>query len=207
MKRIFDLDNPFNAIMTKIFDLMLLNILWFLCCIPVITAGASTTALYYVILKMVRNEEGAIMRSFFGALRDNFSQSVPITLILGGCIAVLTADLHILGGGNDGTAAVMYGGCITLAIIAVGIFSYVFPLLARFDNTVKNTFVNAGKLAVSRLPLTVIMTVLNALPFLWFLLSPETFALVFWIWFFIGTGVVVFLDSCLLLPVFDKLQD
>lgn len=207
MKKIFDLDNPFNAVMTRIFDLMLLNVLWILCCIPVVTIGASTIALYYVILKMVRNEEGAIAKSFLGAFKNNLRQSVPVTLILGGCTAVLAADFHILGGGNDGTSAVMYGGCVTLAVLLAGIFGYVFPLLARFDNTVKNTFANAARLAVFYLPLTAVMVLINVLPFLWFLLSPETFSMVFWIWFFIGTALTVFLDSCLLLPVFDKLTD
>lgn len=71
-KDIFRPDNLFSEVMTKIFDILLLNILWLICCIPVITFGASTTALYYVMMKLVRDEENGIVRGFFKAFKENF---------------------------------------------------------------------------------------------------------------------------------------
>ena len=77
--------NPDNAVMqfiTKVVYSVYLNILWFICCIPIVTAGASTTALFYVTLKMVRNEEGNITKAFFSSFKSNFKQSTIIWLIL-----------------------------------------------------------------------------------------------------------------------------
>ena len=47
-------DSPFGQLMMKLCYSCCLNILWFLCCIPIVTIGASTTALYYTSLKIVR---------------------------------------------------------------------------------------------------------------------------------------------------------
>ena len=65
MGRLFSLDSPLFSFLSKVADLILLNILVIICCIPVITVGASMTALHYVVLKMVRDEESYIVRSFF----------------------------------------------------------------------------------------------------------------------------------------------
>ena len=72
MGKLFDLDSPIMNFLGKLADLIILNILAFICCIPIVTAGASMTALYYVCLKMVRNNEGYIMKSFFKSFKQNF---------------------------------------------------------------------------------------------------------------------------------------
>ena len=69
-KKIFDSDNRFNRFMTRIFNLMILNLLWMLCCIPIVTIGASTVALYTMTLRLVRDEEGSLTRDFFKAFRE-----------------------------------------------------------------------------------------------------------------------------------------
>ena len=71
MGRFFNMDNKFFAFMGRIADLCILNIICLVCCIPIVTAGASITAMYYVTLKMVRNEEAYIVRSFFKSFKDN----------------------------------------------------------------------------------------------------------------------------------------
>ena len=72
MGRFFNMDNKFFTFMGRIADLCILNIICLVCCIPIVTAGASITAMYYVTLKMVRNEEAYIVRSFFKSFKDNF---------------------------------------------------------------------------------------------------------------------------------------
>lgn len=78
---IFKPDNLFNEVMTKIFDILLLNFLWLLCSLPVISFGASATALYYMMMKLVRDEESGIVRGFFKAFKENFRQSLPVTAL------------------------------------------------------------------------------------------------------------------------------
>ena len=82
-------DSAYTQIMTKIFNIFWLSILWLLCCIPVITIGASTIALYYVMLKLVKDEETTVTREFFHSFKQNFLQSLPVTVIVLVVVVVL----------------------------------------------------------------------------------------------------------------------
>lgn len=205
MKKFFDQDNPFNLVMGRLFDLLLLNLLWFAASIPLFTIGASTIALYDTALKMVRDKERGIVRDFLASFRSNFFKSIPVTLILAAVLGILVTDLHVLGREEHEGAAIMYGGCIVFLIALSVLASYIFPLMARFDNTVKNTFLNAGKIAAAHLPQTMFILAINSTPFLWFLISPETFAMVFWIWILIGTSGTAFINSFFLELIFEGL--
>lgn len=92
MGRFFSMDNKFFTFMNKVADLCILNIICLVCCIPIVTAGASITAMYYVTLKMVRNEEAYIVRSFFKSFKDNFKQATIINLIMIAVGAVLSGS-------------------------------------------------------------------------------------------------------------------
>ena len=93
-------DSAYTQIMTKIFNIFWLSILWLLCCIPVITIGASTIALYYVMLKLVKDEETTVTREFFHSFKQNFLQSLPVTVIVLVVVVVLVADLACPGSGR-----------------------------------------------------------------------------------------------------------
>ena len=80
--KIFDLDSPLMQFLNKMADLLWLNILTFICCIPIVTIGASLTAMHYMALKMVRNEECYITRGFFKSFKENFRQATLIWLLL-----------------------------------------------------------------------------------------------------------------------------
>ena len=109
MNRFFNMDNKFFVFMGRVADLILLNILCILCCIPIITAGASITSLYYVTLKMARDEESYIIRSFFHAFKQNFKQATIINIIMLLTAGVLFVDLRIARAGDS----VMYKGLFT----------------------------------------------------------------------------------------------
>lgn len=78
----FNYDNPVWRFIGKLGDLILLNILWIVCSIPVFTIGASTTAVYYVTLKLVRDEGDSTIRSFFHSFKGNFRQATAIWMVL-----------------------------------------------------------------------------------------------------------------------------
>lgn len=82
MSEFFNPDNSIMRFITKIANSVYLNILWLVCSLPVVTIGASTTSLFYVTLKMAKNEEGNITAAFFRSFRDNFKQATKIWLIL-----------------------------------------------------------------------------------------------------------------------------
>ena len=144
MDRFFNMDNKFFQIMSRMADLIILNLLCLVCCLPIITIGASISSLYYMTMKMVRDEESYIVRGFFHAFKQNFKQSIPINLImlLGGGILLL--DFRIVNLSLTGTLShVLKIVFMMMGLFYIMIYIYVYPLLAKFYNTVRNTFTNA----------------------------------------------------------------
>ena len=97
MDRLFNMDNKFFTVMGRVADLIMLNVVFLICCLPIVTIGASLTALHYVTLKMARNEESYIIRSFFKSFKQNFKQATVINLIMLAVAAILYMDLRIVG--------------------------------------------------------------------------------------------------------------
>ena len=95
LQGIFNYDNPVWRFIGKLGDLIILNILWIVCSIPVFTAGASATAVYYVTLKLVRDEDDSTIRSFFRSFKSNFKQATAIWLILLAAGIVLGFDFWL----------------------------------------------------------------------------------------------------------------
>ena len=94
--KIFDIDGPVIQFLNKMADLMLINILTMVCCIPIITAGAAFTAMHYMALKIVRDEECYITRGYFKSFRENFRQSTIIWLLLLLVAVILGMDFYII---------------------------------------------------------------------------------------------------------------
>ena len=94
MDRLFNMDNKFFTVMGRVADLIMLNVVFLICCLPIVTIGASLTALHYVTLKMARNEESYIIRSFFKSFKQNFKQATVINLIMLAVAAILYMDLR-----------------------------------------------------------------------------------------------------------------
>ena len=135
------IDSPFMRFMGTVADLMILNVLTIICCIPVITAGASFTAMHYVLLKIARKEEGYILKSFFRSFKQNFLQATVIWLIMLVVIAALFVDWRLT---RMNRFPMVY---VVLMYMAIGItylvFLYVFPVLSHYSNTIRGTFKTA----------------------------------------------------------------
>lgn len=159
MTDLFNLDGPVLQFINKIVYSVYLNILWFICSIPIITIGASTTALFYVTLKMSKNEEGNITKAFFRSFRENFRQGTLIWLILLALGIVLGVDGYVLYHmrfENLFWTLCTAVFCVAAAAYAV-ILMYIFPLLARFDNTTGAMFKNALFIGIRFLFCTILM--------------------------------------------------
>lgn len=162
MSNLFNLDGPVLQFINKIVYSVYLNILWFICCIPIVTAGASTTALFYVTLKMAKNEEGNITKAFFHSFKDNLKQGTKIWLILLSLGIVLGIDGYVLY--HMRFENIFWTLCTAVFCVAAAAYAivlmYVFPLLARFDNTVGAMLKNALFIGVRFLFCTVLMAVI-----------------------------------------------
>lgn len=142
MRNLLNPEGKMMLFFTKLAYSAYLNVLWFICCLPVITAGASTAALFYVTLKVAKNEEGNLTRSFFRAFSQNFRKATVIWLILLALGIILALDGYVLYHmrlENAFWAVTSAVFLVALAAYAI-ILMYIFPLLARFENTVRAIF-------------------------------------------------------------------
>ena len=173
-EKVFDMNNPFWRIMNLVAELIMLSVVTAVLCLPVVTAGAAVTALYAVTLKMVNREEGSVMSDFFHAFRDNFRQATIAWLMMLGVAALLGVDLFVVISGTGEVATLLTYLFLMLTGVWLLESSLLFPLLSRFDNTLKNTMKNALILGVSGFfPQGLLMMAVNALPVIlvWFRFS------------------------------------
>lgn len=164
MGRFLDMDSPLMRVLNRVGDLLILNILMIICCIPVITIGAAYTGMHYVLLKMVRDREGYLVRGFFKSFVQNFKQATLIWLLMLLIIAVYVGDILIFNYSDMVFPKPVVAAVLAVAIILLMAAVYVFPLQSRFENPIKNTLKNALILAFANLPKTLLMMVLYALP-------------------------------------------
>lgn len=196
-------DNIVMRALGRLCDFILLNILWVICSIPFFTIGASTAALYTVMLKIVKNEEGYIVRGFISAFKENFKKSTIIWLILAVIGIIIGVDLRLVLAMESTMRTVFQGIFTVLGIVWLCVVIYVFPLTARYESTVRNTFKNALLLCVAKLPYTILMAVITAGPVILTLLNGNTLLAGLPLWLVVGVSLVAWLNSLLLRKVFE----
>lgn len=196
-------DNVVVRALGRLCDFILLNILWVIFSIPLFTIGASTTALYTVMLKIVRNEEGYIVRGFLEAFKDNFKKSTVIWLILGVVGIIIGVDSWLALGMHSSVRTVFRSVFIIFGLVWLCIIIYVFPLTARYENSIRNTIKNAFILSVAKLPYTLLMIVITAGTVILTFLNTFTLLVGSAIWIVIGVALVAWLNSLLLRKVFE----
>lgn len=203
LKGIFDLDSPIMRFLTLVANIVILNLLFLICSIPIVTVGASLTGLYSVTLKMIRNEEGSIAAGFFKGMKENFKQATIIWLILLAVAGILYVDyraVQILGG--DLSRIFRYIFMVILLLYGF-LVAYVFPVLAMFENTIKNTIKNAFLMSISHLPYSILILLVWAAPVVFFgkimVISPLVPLL-----FLTGFGLVAYISSWCFRKVFDR---
>ncbi len=207
LQGLFNYDNPVWRFIGKLGDLIVLNILWIVTSIPIVTAGASTTALYYVTLKLVRDEDGYTIKSFFKSFKENFRQSTIIWLIMLTVGLILGFDLYFFmymqtEPSKLRTVMVMIFGSISLIYICI--LTYVFPLQSRFYNPIKRTLFNAFFMSVRHILQTLGILVMDAavvvLMFFTFFAAPQ-FSVLF---FLFGFPLIAFVNSFVFHGIFKK---
>lgn len=163
----FDINKGFWGVVSKLTDLVVLNVIFLISCIPVFTIGAAVTALYGITKKMNENKEGYILRSYFKLFKENFKQSTVMWIILLAILVISATDMYIGTFFMTGTTQALFNGLMILTIIIViFVAQYAFTLQSTFENTVKNTMKNAFIISITHLPWTIIITILTLSPFL-----------------------------------------
>ena len=201
------IDNPIMRGMGRLADFIILNLLWVVCSIPIITIGASTTALYTVMLKLVKNEEGYIAKGFLKAFKENFKQSTIMWIIFLLISIVFVVDFASIKLMSDKIGGILQILFLFMGALLTAWMVYAFALQARFVNTVKNTLKNAMILVFAKLPFTVLIVLLTVGPVLVTFLTVRTLVIGVMVWFFAGDSLVAWLNSYLLRFVFKKLEE
>ena len=148
MKNFFNLDSPIMIFLSELADLIILNLVFLVSCIPIITIGPSITALHYVNLKMIKKEEGYIIRTFFRAWKENFKQSFMVWIIFLVVTAIFAWDFKImqdLAMDENGILGIVIGAIYFFVCIVV---MYTLVLLSYFSNTLGQTVKNAFLMSI-----------------------------------------------------------
>ena len=204
--KFFDLDTPFMQKVTKYTSLVIMNTWWFLCCLPIVTIGASTAAMYAVTFE-IRENGSATTGEFFRAFRDNFKKGTLLWLaLLGSAVLLALCYLAVILVANAMVRAVLAALVSGLFLLWLLAAILVFPLTAYFENTVINTLHNAVLIALRYMRRVLPCGALTILPPIFYILAPDFFVRILILWVFIFAGLIVYLKSKPILSVFREIS-
>ncbi len=201
----FSSDGPLMSYLTKIRDWMLLSVLWLVCSIPVITLGVSTTAMYYVTLKMAKGEEAPVFKNFFKSFKDNLKQGIWLTLIVLVVGAILLSDCLYFSRVAGTKGAILTGVFCAVSVCFLAVVFYAFPFMAQFSNTVSGIFKSAVVLAIRNIKRTGIILIFHAAPVVLRFVAYEVYMSMFPIWLFLAPGMIAYLCSVCHVKSFEPL--
>ena len=194
MAKLLDPESKPMLFLGKFWDAMVLHVIWIICCIPVITAGPATVALYFALMKDAR-DEGKYIRDFFQAFKRNFKQGLIAGLI------------YLIAGGVIGFAIFYYahqsGGIMPLLRAVIGLlavlylftFQYIWALIGRFENTLGEHFRNAFLFSIRHMGWTFLMCIL--------MIAVYAIAVMGYLLILIlGFGFIVYIDVYILNRIF-----
>ena len=201
MGSFFSPDSKFMQTMSRLADLVVLNLLFLVSCIPLFTIGAASTAMYTVCFQLGTEKESGIFRTYFRSFRENFKQSTVLFLILALLLLALFFDTLLL---FSMTGWLRYGCVLTgfLLVLAVLMYSYAFPLLSQFANSTRQTLKNSLFLSLGYLPRSLLIGALNVFPLALALLNLYTFLQTAMMWAFLYFSAAAYFNSLLLKKVF-----
>lgn len=203
MGRFFNMDSGLFRFLSRLADLMILNILFLLTCIPIVTIGASCTALYYVTMKMARDEDAYIARSYFKSFKENFKQATIIWVVALLLIVLLFFDFQILSVMTSSFVTVIRIALISVSLIMAMVLLYTFPVLAKFYNSIKNTVKNAFFMSIRHFPKTLLMLVISVGAVVLTFLSAFTLTWGILIWMMFGFALISYLHARFFVKIFD----
>jgi uncharacterized membrane protein YesL len=198
MGNIFNLDNGFFSFLSKVCDVIFLSILFIIFCIPIITIGPACTALYYATVKVIRRERGYVFREFFRSFKLNFKKGAIVGVLLTIVYIIVGFDLWAAYKALDGSTFrfAIFGVYLAITILALGFSVYVYPVLSRFDVTLRQLIKTVLIISLRHLPSTVCMVILTGAAILGVYIIPLLLLVI--------PGVLVWLNSLLMEKILKK---
>lgn len=201
--KIFGVDGLLYRILNKLVDLLLLNVVFLVTCIPIFTIGCAVTALYGTTSCMVK-EEGYLIREYLKNFKENFKKATIVWIVMLFVLLVLAVDFWILSGESYGSLRWVRVVIMAIFVLWLMIFTYVFPLMSKFENTVKNSLMNALIISMTRIVFTVPLLLLNILPAAIWLIGGKVLVYGITAYLAVGYSVTAYINTYILEHVFKK---
>lgn len=199
---IFQIDSPFYDTLRRLTELIILNLLWLIFSVPLITIGASTAAMYAVLMR--EDKESSTIKRFWRAFWSNLKSSFPLTLIMA-CLAIIAWIAYLIFlAGDMSKIQISDVPPALLILMFFCVNSYVWPLYAQFENTTGQIIKNALLLALAHFPTSLLMAALNMVPIVWLLYATQSFMKFLMIWLLIGFAAIASLCVRMLKPILLK---
>ena len=148
------MDGPIFSALTKFFNIMLLSILWVVGCIPVVTIGTSTAALYYTTVKVIRKDNGYLCREFWRSYKENLKPGIPVTIIVLVLTLLMCYNRYFMQHWEGNFGMVMEVIYTAVLILIVAMVMYLFPVLSRFKMKMLDLFKLTLFMTMKHLPTT-----------------------------------------------------
>lgn len=197
----FSIESPLYKLMVKLLDIIKLNFLWLLCSIPVVTMGAATTAAFYTGFRIEKDKDAYIAAPFIREFKANLKKGSIIGVIQILIVYVIYIDFQLSAAAGEKRLVYMAAGIVAV-FLAFLHFIYVYALLARYENTIINTFRNSFSICIKFFPKTIgllLLVLLECAIFLW------NYTTMF-VGFLIGPACIVLTICRFVMPMFKRIE-
>ena len=190
----------------RLADFFILSALWILCSIPVVTIGASWTALHHTMMKMLREKEINPFKTFWHSFWQNWKESTLVFVVALVIVGILALELYWCRQ-FTGMPSLFIFGLYAMMVAVVVLCIYLFPVIAAFNGNLKAHIKESLYFAFSR-PLDLILIVAaHVVPMVATYMDLKRLPLYAFLWFFMGFASVVTFTASLLLKQFNPFLD
>lgn len=202
MKDIFDFNNPVMSFLSKLADLMILNVITLICCVPIVTVGASLSSMYYVLLRLRQEETSFVTKDFFHAFRQNLKQGIILWILYLVAIIALAAEYYLIFVARiPELVEVRYGVYLFTALVLISL-TWSFVLLSRYNNSFGRVIINSYFIGFTHFVRTIMMALLMMSPIALILIYPAATPIIL----VIGITLPCYLQTFFFIKVFEDLE-
>ena len=199
---IFNENGMFSRFFGKIGDILILNVLFLICSLPVVTFGISLTSMQYAFLRKIQYPDSSPARDFFRSFRRNFLQATLAWLLVIAFAFVVLVDINMFRPGGVRPFTPMYYLFLMIGVIGIFTALYLFPVIAAFENTLLNLCVQSFFLAAKNILWTLLIAAVTFLPLYFTLTDPQLLLATFIVWLLFGFGFLGWVNSFIYYHVF-----
>lgn len=206
MKKVFNIDNHVFRFFSKLIDVLIVNFLFLLFSIPILTFGAALTAMYTILLKIIRKKEGYIVKDFLSAFKTNFRASTISWLIILTLGAVFVIDFQLIQYLSGFFYIFLSSILLFFVFLYLCLITILFAYIARYDNTIKNSFMNSLGMGLSNPHYLLVLLLITIVPIVFVLTSSMGFVTGVYIGSFGGFSLLALIQSYFIEKIFYKYE-